>query len=161
MIEKPASGSTIETAWGVSVANAINRAGVGLVRAWSTDNLIEPGSTHIIPFSGAEHNARLFFDAETGTVSVTEGRRGVYVVTAYLMITGLVDEAWFRGYLYRNGTSFAGASIYGGGGSGVGMSIAGIDQFEELDSVTVRVNAQAECMVEVVSLSMLRIAENS
>ena len=161
MVDKPASGETIETAWGVSVANAINRVGVGMIRAWSVDTIVQPGSTFILPWHGVEHNARLFMDMEEATVRVTEGRRGVYVVTAYLMFTGLHDGSWARGYLYRNGTSFAGNGISGAGGTGIPMTLAGIDQFEELDGLTVRVSVAEECTVDAISVSMLRIAENS
>lgn len=159
-IEKPSSGATIEASWGIDVANAINRIGVGLMGASAFPVVVQPGSTAILKFEDAIQNARLFLK-DDGTVEVTEGRRGVYVVSAYLATKGLADGGWGRAYLYRNGVSFAGNSIVGAGGTGVPLNVTGIDAFDEGDAVTVRCSFEAETEVTLVSMSMVRIAENT
>jgi len=159
-IEKPASGETIQASWGIDVANAINRVGVGVMGISASAIVVQPGSTIILRFEDAIQNARLFLK-EDGTVEITEGRRGVYVVSAYIATKGLSDNAWGRAYLYRNGISFAGSSIVGAGGTGVPLNVTGIDAFEEGDACTVRVSFDTETEVTLMSMSMVRIAENT
>jgi len=160
MIEKPSAGGIVEASWGIDVSNAINRIGVGLLGARNSPTIIQPGATAILRFEDAVQNARLFLN-EDGTVEITEGRRGVFVVTAYLATKGLADGAWGRAYLYRNGNAFAGNSIVGAGGTGVPLNLAGVDAFEEGDALTVRCNFETETEVTLVSASMVRIAENT
>lgn len=160
-IDKPVADTKIYSSWGISVANAINRIGVGMLRAWSDDIEVGPGATVILPFQGVDHDARVFFHPEDGSVRISEGRRGVYVVTAFLSIRSLPDDQWARCYLYRNGIAFAGSSIVGAGGTGVPVNIAGIDAFEEGDTVQVRVNVQNLCTISLMGVSMTRIAENT
>ncbi|RPJ28259.1 MAG: hypothetical protein EHM33_05085 [Chloroflexi bacterium] len=161
MIDKPEPGGIVDAGWGIDVTNAINRIGVGILRAWSVVTEIQPGSTYIIPFNGVEHDARLFYNPEDGSLTVSEGRRGVYVVAAYLNFKGLADNEWGRAYLYRNGLVFAGDGCVGAGGTGVPLSFAGIDAFEEGDTLQVRVNVQSPAMVSIDNVSMTRIAENT
>ena len=159
-IDKPSSGETIEAGWGIDVSNAINRIGVGVLGVFGNPTTVQPGSTAILRFEDAIQNARLFLK-DDGTVEVTEGRKGVYVVTAYLATKGLPNDAWGRAYLYRNGVSFAGASVVGAGGTGMPLNIAGIDAFEEGDALTVRCSFEAETEVTLIMMSMVRIAENT
>ena len=160
-IEKPARDETITSAWGKSVADTLNRLGVGMLRAYSEDVLVDSTSSIIIPFAGVEVDSRVFFHPENGSVIISEGRAGVFVVTAYLHVKGLPDDQWGRAYLYRNGVSFAGGSIVGAGGTSVPLSIAGIESFEEGDSLQVRVSFQNIATVTIENVSMTRIAENT
>jgi hypothetical protein len=161
MIDKPTPGGVIDVGWGIDVTNAINRIGVGILHGWSDDAVIQPGQTYILPFAGVEHDARLFFHPDDGSIVVSEGRRGVYVVTAFLNFKGLADDQWGRAYLYCNGIAFAGGSLVGAGGSGMPLGIVGIAAFEEGDTLQVRVNVQSEATIRVENVSMTRISENT